>query len=261
MTAMRSSLDVTLSVWKALFLREAVTRLAAGRGAWVWLLLDPVAQIAFLMVIFSAIRARAGAGVDFTVFLAIGVLGYQMFRSPADRAMEAIAANAALFSYRQVKPIDAVISRCLLEGLLQILVAAVLMSGTALLGLEVLPRDPLQFGAAYALLWCFGTGLGMALSVGNVLVPEIGKIARLVFMPLYLVSGVMFSPHILPPAARDWLMLNPVMQGIEMMRVSFFSSYPPLPSLDRGYLAGCALLALFLGLALQVRYARRLVTL
>jgi len=35
-------LRVTFSVWKAMFLREAVARLSAGRAAWLWLLLEPV---------------------------------------------------------------------------------------------------------------------------------------------------------------------------------------------------------------------------
>jgi len=50
----RSTVSITWTVWKALFLREAVIRLFAGRAAWTWILVEPVGrlvlQICFLDV-------------------------------------------------------------------------------------------------------------------------------------------------------------------------------------------------------------------
>lgn len=259
MNTVRSPLEVTLSVWKALFLREAVTRLATGRAAWLWLLLEPVAQVVMLMVVFSVIRKGSYQGVDFALYLAIGVIGFSMFKNSAQRAIDAIPANAALFAYRQVKPVDAVLVRSTLDGLIEFLVALALLAGSALAGMDVIPHDPVGVILVFFLLWLFGTGFGLILSVGSELIPEIGKVARLMFTPLYFVSGVMFSPHLLPPAVRDWVVVNPVMHGIELMREAFFASYPPLVGIDSGYLAIFALGAFLLGLALHVRFARRLV--
>ena len=57
---------ITLSTWKALFLREAVSRLSAGRAAWLWLLLEPVLHVTYILVIYTAIhypgRSAGGAG-------------------------------------------------------------------------------------------------------------------------------------------------------------------------------------------------------
>ena len=50
-TVARSPLRVTVSVWKALFLREAAGRLFGERAGWFWLLLDPMFHVAYLMVI------------------------------------------------------------------------------------------------------------------------------------------------------------------------------------------------------------------
>jgi capsular polysaccharide transport system permease protein len=51
----RSSASITLSVWNAIFLREAVSRVSGGRAAWVWLLLEPVAHLTVLLVVLSAL--------------------------------------------------------------------------------------------------------------------------------------------------------------------------------------------------------------
>jgi capsular polysaccharide transport system permease protein len=48
----RSAWAITLSVWRALFLREAMHRLFYRRGAWVWLMLEPVLQMVFLAFLF-----------------------------------------------------------------------------------------------------------------------------------------------------------------------------------------------------------------
>lgn len=255
----RSALAVTLSAWKALFLREALTRLSAGRAAWLWLLLEPVAHLTILMVLFSTIRSRVMPGVEFALFLAIGVLGFDFFRSAALRSMAAISANAALFTYRQVKPVDAVLVRAFLEGVIKFFVGVVLLAGMALFGFDILPHDPLRVLVAFALLWGFGTGLGLMLSVGDTLIPEIGKVAKLVFTPLYFLSGVMYSPAMIPSALRQWLLLNPILHGVETLRGAFFFGYRLAAGVDLGYLAAFALGSLFLGLALHVRFATRIV--
>lgn len=255
----RSSFTITLSVWKALFLREAVSRVSGGRAAWLWLLLEPAAHLAILMVIFSSIRSRVMPGLDIALFLAIGILGYNLFRNSALRSMAAISANRALFAYRQVKAVDLVLVRAFLEGVIQLFVGLVVISGLLLAGFDVIPHDPLTVLAVFGLLWIFGAGLGLMLSVGSTLIPEIGRVANLCFIPLYFLSGVLFSPAMLPPAVRNWLLLNPLMQGLELLRGAFASGYHVVAGVDVRYLAAFAFSALFFGLALHVRFGSRLV--
>ncbi|HQV11199.1 MAG TPA: ABC transporter permease [Nitrospira sp.] len=257
----RTSLDVTLSVWRALFLREGVARLAAGRAAWLWLLFQPIVHVVFLMVVFSTLRSRVLSGTDFAVFLALGVMGYHMFRNPTTRCMNAVNANRALFAYRQVKPVDAVIVRALLEGFIEAIVFLLVIAGAAFVGMDAIPHDPLRALLGVCLLWVFGFGLGLVFSVGNELIPEIGRIVTLMLTPLYFMSGVMFSPAALPPAARDWLLLNPIMHGLEYVRSGFFPGYHLTPGVDIEYLATFAFVSVFFGLALHVRFEKRLVAL
>lgn len=259
MDSTRSSASVTLSVWNGLFLREASVRVSGARAAWLWLLLEPIAHLTILMVIFSTVRKQLMPGIDFALFLAIGILGFDLFRHSAMRSMAAISANLALFAYRQVKAVDVVLVRAFLEGVIQLFVGLVMLSGMALFGFDVLPGDPLTVLCVLALFWILGTGVGLMLSVGSTLIPELGRVASLCFMPLYFLSGVLFSPAMLPPEFREWLLLNPLMQGLELLRSAFAPGYPAVTGLHLDYLMAFAALALFFGLALHVRFRARLV--
>lgn len=251
----RSALQVSLSVWRALFMREALSRVSSQRYGWVWLLLQPVVHIALLMLLFSTLRQRTLAGADFALFLALGLLGYQLFTNTAQRSASALAANRGLLAYRQVLPVDTVLVRAVVEGSLQLLVGLALLSGAALFRFDVLPHDPLLALEAYLLLWLFGSGLGLALSVGYALVPEIEKIMGFVFMPLYFASGVLFSPAAMPARLQEWLLYNPIVHGLELGRAAFFPGYHLVQGLSAGYLASFGLAFWLLGLALHRRFA------
>ena len=260
MNTVRTPLEVTFSVWKALFLREAVQRLFSARASWAWLLLEPLAHIVFLIFLFSTIRMRVIGGIDTPVWVMVGLLAFFMFKRVGTQAMNAIAANQALFAYRQVKPIDAVLTRAGLEGFLMILVAVILFTGVALFGLSILPGDLLAVLEAFLGLWLVGLGFGLMVSVASVLVPEIASIIGLLMTPLYFLSGVIFPLAVVPLPYREWIMYNPVAHGIEAARHGFASYYQVVPETSIAYLYGFAMVTIFLGLALHTRFAIRLVT-
>lgn len=260
MHSTRSSLTITWSVWKALFLREALSRLFAGRAAWFWLLGEPVFHIAFLMLVFSAVRIHTVGGIDTGTWIMVGLLGFFVFRRTGTQVMNAISANQALFTYRQVKPVDTALVRGMLEGLLVVIVSAVLLLGYYLAGGTSSPSDPLALLGAFAGLWLFGLGFGLILSVVGELVPEVNRVVNLAMTPLYFASGAMFPLASVPPPYRGWLLLNPVAHGLEAARLGFVSHYHPVPEMSLDYLFGSALVAIFLGLALHRRFALRLST-
>lgn len=260
MSVARSPATITLSVWKALFLREAVHRLFSRRAAWVWLLLEPVFHVVFLMFIFTSISMRVVGGIDTPVWLMVGLLAFFMFKRTATQAMNAVGANQALFAYRQVKPVDTVLTRAGLEGFLMILVAIVLFGGADLFSLAIVPADPLAVLEAFFGLWLLGLGFGLMTSVATELVPELGKIIELLMTPLYFVSGVMLPIAVVPLPYREWLMFNPIAHSLEAARLGFAPYYQAVPELNIAYIYFFALAIVFLGLALHVRFAPRLVT-
>src|SRR3546814_17404423 len=100
----RNSLVVTLSVWKALLLREALARLFSGRASWFWLIAEPILHMAMFGYIYAGIRQRTIGGIDTLIWLVLGLQGFFLFRRTASQMAGAIDSNSPLFSYRQVKP-------------------------------------------------------------------------------------------------------------------------------------------------------------
>jgi capsular polysaccharide transport system permease protein len=250
----RSSLSITISVWQALFLREAVVRLSTSRVAWIWLLLNPMLKIVLLMFLFAAIRMRVVGGMDTAVWVLSGLLAFSMFRVTGIQTMNAIHPNKALFNYRQVKPVDTIFVRAVLEGFLMILVSLILCSITALFGLDVVPDDMLLVLNSFFCLWLLGVGFGLFVSVGIELLSGVKEVIQMIMMPLYLLSGVIFPINSIPPPYREWALLNPLVHCVDAVRLGFSSQYIAINELDLGYSYACAITFIFLWLALQIRY-------
>ncbi len=255
----RTSINITLSVWKALFLREAVSRISAGRAAWLWLVVEPLINIVFLLFIFTGFRMRTVGGINTVVWLMVGIIAFLMFRRTGTQTQNALDANRGLFTYRQVKPIDAILMRAVLEGFLNLMITLALFGSAALFDIDVVPDDPLLVLAAFFGLWLMGMGFGLITSVVGDLIPELGKISNFVMTPLYFASGAMIPLAGIEQPYRDWLMLNPLAHGLEAARLGFASHYHAPSQLSILYLYGFALVVIFLGLALHVRYATRLI--
>lgn len=256
--APRGSLAVTLAVWNALFLREAVARLTAARGAWVLIVLEPVLHTGFMLLIFTVLRAHGMLNADTAVWLVLGLSGYFTVQNVFQRSMGAIDANKALFAYRQVRPIDAVIVRAGLEAFLGLIILVSLLLILGYLGHPILPDQLLDTFAAFAGLMLCGLGIGLILSVCSHLVPEIGSLMNFLFRPLYFISGAVMPLSIIPIKYREWVFLNPFAHGLELLRKSYFPVYHAAPEANFEYLYAFAIISIFLGLALQLRFAQQL---
>lgn len=259
--APRSALQVTLSVWNALFLREALARLFKSRGAWFWVMFEPLFHIGYLLVIYSVIRIRVIGGIDVVTWLTIGFLCYFTFQRTYDQVTRAIRDNKGLLSYRQVKPIDTIIARAGLEAFLMVGLVTAMALVAMLWGRPLWPGDPIVMIVAFFGLWLTGLGCGLVAAVIVELVQEGQVFLSILMRPLYFISGVIFPLTALQPPYREWLMYNPVANGVEVARAAFAPFYHAVPEASLAYLYGFGLVSLFLGLALHRRFARKLLAL
>ena len=256
---MRSPFSVTLSVWQAIFLREALDRLFDMRGAWFWLLMEPVCHIGFMAFVRAVIRVHTTGGVDYLLWIIVGMLSFFLWRRTAIQVMYAVDCNRALFAYRQVKPFDPAIVRAGLEAFLMAFISVLILTGTAFFGHTILPDDPLLVTLAISGLWLFALGYGLTASVAIELVPELEHILKIIMMPLYLISGAIFPIASVPQPYRDLLMINPVAHGLEAVRLGFFAHYHAIPGVSLDYLYAWAITSVCIGMALYRRFAVDLV--
>lgn len=221
----RSAWAVMRSVLFALYLRELKTRLDGRWGSALWVIGEPLANLVAMLLVYSAVRAVSLGGIDTLMFLVSGLLPFHLFKALVLRLMEGIDANQGLFAYRQVKPLDALLARAGVELTLMMGIVLTCVLGLAWLEHRVLPARPLELLLALAVLVALGSVLGLLAAVAtSAHLARARSFVRMAFFPLYLMSGAMVPLAHLPQALREWLLLNPITQLIESIRMAFFGS-------------------------------------
>lgn len=259
--AKRSPWQIQRAVWFALLQRDLKARF---EGRWLgalWTLAEPIAHVVMLMVLFGYLRHRLVPGMPFPLFLVTGLIPFLMFRNVTLRIMGAIDGSRGLFGYRQVKPIDVLVARAGMEVLLYSVIFVVFLAALGWAGLPWFPDRPLHLAMASVVLLALGFGLGVTLAVLTDDAPQIRMFVRLMFMPLYFLSGVMFPLHSLSAEFLPWLLWNPLLHLVEIHRGDFVEHYRVVDTVSLAYPAGLALITLAFGLALyRVRRQRLLAT-
>jgi capsular polysaccharide transport system permease protein len=210
-----------------------------------------------------AIRAFIGvidnvAGVEFIPWMVLGLASFFMFRDAMMRGMGAVGANQALFAYRQVKPVDTVIVRLIVEGFIHFTVMLIFIFGLSIVGFFMVPENALVVFTLWLSLWFFGLGAGMFLSVIAKIVPEVKKIVNIVSLPLMILSGAFVPLQYLPYEFQQYLLLNPIVHVLESIRLYYFQGYWSLNGIGLEYFYVCLMVLLAFGLLFQLNFEARL---
>ena len=255
----RTSWQVTKSVWHALFMREVLSRLFANRFAWFWLFAEPVLLVMIMVGIRTFIRMMDSiAGIEMIPWMIVGLSTFFVFRSGMTRGMGAINANKGLFAYRQVKTVDTVFVRVFVEGLLYAILLIVFILGLALMGYDMHPQNVIGVMIAWLSVWALGLAAGMVLSVVTSIIEEVGKIVKMISLPLMILSGAFIPVQYMPHQIKEILLYNPILHGIESLRLAFFEGYWSVHGIDLFYLQQWVLGLLLVGLALHIRFEAKL---
>ena len=160
--------------------------------------------------------------------------------------------------FEEFFPFDVAIARASVEAFSMFFISLAILGIAALLGYNIIPEDPLIALAALVGLWLFGLGYGLVTSVGMRLVQDLGHIFQILMMPLYLISGVIVPISSIPLPYREWLLWNPLVHGLELVRLGFFPHYHTV-DVSFSYLYAWVLCSLALGMALYRGLETRLV--
>jgi capsular polysaccharide transport system permease protein len=251
---MRGSLT-QLQVVHALLVRETKTRFGANHLGYVWALVQPAAWIGMFVAFYGVFGRMSPAGTSVVAFLTTGIVPFSSFRETTYRCMSAVDANKGLLFYPQVKPLDLVIARAILEGATHVVVMALLLGGVAVY------EGPPQVDSLLRVLTGLGLASGLGAALGlvccgvSVYSPTLERVFP-TLMRLFFWTSALFHPiESLPKAGRDVLLLNPLAHAIELTRSGWIPGYVT-HHIDPWYPLVCILILSFFGLSLE-RMARR----
>ncbi|WP_034855776.1 ABC transporter permease [Ignatzschineria larvae DSM 13226] len=257
----RSPFHIMQDVIFALVLREYLTRFGSRRMGAFWMLFEPIAHIGVMMFIFTMIRARSVPGMDYPMFFLTGLIPFFLMRDIIFKLMDAIGANQALFAYPNIKIFDTYVARVLVEISISCVIYGIFIFIFGFwIGYNVLVAYPLSWLYSLLVAILFSFGLGIILSVVTVVMPNLKSFIRLLFLPIYLISGVIFPLWIIPERYLSWVLWNPFAHFISNIRESVFENYPMIPGVSQIYPLICTIFVLFIGLGLyRIRRQRLLI--
>ncbi len=230
----------------ALILREMQTRFGRDNLGFLWLILEPLILASAIGFIHWMASHRTVPGVPIFVFYLIGYVPYFTFRAIISRSVGAFQSNMTLMYHRQVRLLDIVVARHLLEIGAVLAVMLLTVVGTAAV-LDRLPYSVPALAISVVLLLGYANGLGLiAASVAARFEVADHFIRPLVYLSLPL-SGAFFTMHSLPTSVREALLWNPQVHFHEMLREGMFGdvivSYYSVP-----YMVGAVLAANLIGM-------------
>jgi capsular polysaccharide transport system permease protein len=250
-------LALQAEVVHALILRETRTRFGAHQLGYLWALLEPAIVILTFYAMFRVVGRPAPEGMDLFDFIATGIIPYTLFANTVTRVGEAVNGNKALLFYPQVRPLDLVIARSLLEAATFGAVFMALLGIHALWRQELAIDSPLLVILGLALASLLGTALGL-LFCGLAQVSNVAERARgPLLRPLFWMSGIFFTAELLPEHVRAILLYNPVLHTTELVRAGWFDSYAG-EHVDLGYVVAWILALGAAGLLLERAVRRRI---
>lgn len=241
---MTGRLDV---IW-TLFWHRFVPRDRQENLKLVWVFLEPAAQLAVLLAIFTLIGRASGYGRSFAFFLLGGIVvlgivtrgmalvggAVERLRSPQRLAQAGVFADP--------------LAACGFTFLTSVIAGLGIAVGIAAWQhVEVRPADPALVVLALGTAVMMGFGLGLVRGYSARFAPAVTRTLNIGSRALLFVSGVFYVPSFLPPMLREWLAWNPVLHAIELMRRGVYGPDYPSVILDLDYLLGVALAIAALG--------------
>lgn len=242
----------------ALMLREMATTYGRSPGGYLWAVLEPVAGIALLSLIFSLGFQSPELGRNFALFHATGLVPFLIYTTISARVATALLYSRALLAYPAVTYLDAILARFILNTATQALVAYLVLGGILFFFETQSILDPAPIALSFLLVAALGLGVGTLNCYLFTAFPAWQTVWSVLMRPLFLMSGVFYTLESVPRPYRDVLWFNPLNHVVGLMRRGFYPGYradlaEPL------YVLAVALVTLTLGLLLLRKSARDLV--
>ncbi len=230
----------------ALLMREIITRYGRNNIGFLWLFVEPLLMTLMILLLWGAARANQYSDLNIIAFTLTGYPLAMMWRNVSNRAIGAISANASLLYHRNVRVLDTLFARMLLEiagaTIAQIAIVGVLI----LIGWIPAPADVFYMLMAWLLMAIFAIGLGLVICSIAFKVEAFGKIWGTFSFVMLPLSGVFFFVSSLPQQAQQYVLWMPMVHGTEMFRQGYFgASVVTYESIS--YIVLCNLVLLLLG--------------
>ena len=236
----------------AMMLREMATTHGRAPGGYAWAVLQPVAVIALLSVVFSAVFTAPPLGDSFPLFFASAYLPYMLFQEIGSKLSRAVPFSRPLLAYPAVSFVDVILARFALNLLTHAVVFALVVGGILTLLDPRAEPDPAGMATALAMAAALALGVGTLNCYLTLAFPVWDRVWTIATRPLFVVSGIFFLYEDVPAGLREVLWYNPLIHVTGEMRAALYAPYDAAYAVPL-YVCGIAAITFTAGLALLRR--------
>lgn len=254
----RSSWQVQKSVIYALFLREVNTRFSAGTMGYFWVIFEPLLQIAVFVTV-KVMLFGTNSSFDYPIFITLGFIGFNFFRHVVDQSMGAFVANKGLYAYKQVKPLDTILSRFLVELLVTVIITIIFVVIGFYFGFDMNIQNLGMLLVSFLWLGLFAVSFGLFIAVIATFYDSFKKVMKLILSPLMFVSAIFYTMRDMPQALQDILYYNPLAHFMELLHAHYFFVLDD-GFVDYQYILLWTILSLYIGLWSYSRLEKRIIS-
>jgi capsular polysaccharide transport system permease protein len=222
MASFAAALRVQINVIGALMVRELNTRFGRENIGFLWLAAEPLLFAVLVAAAWNVIKGSSEHGVGIVAFVVSGYLPLTFLRHSFGRCTNVFIANSSLLYHKQIKILDFVFVRVLLEMLGSMI--AYLFIAVLLMYFDLFP---VPYDMGYLIAGWFLYAL-FVLSLCLIIAPlseMSGVLEKVLPVTVYIaipVSGTFTMASWMTPQARDFVNMSPLVNAMEMMRYGIF---------------------------------------
>lgn len=199
---------------------------------------------------FSLIGRMPAYGPSFALFLLSGVATLTLFTAGSGLVSGAVYGLRSSTRLAVIGLFHEAVARTLFNLIVTVIYSAVLLFAIgALQRIDAAPHHVERVAAGFFWTALMGFGVGLLRGYATLFAPVFERLYAILSRVLLFVSGVFYMPSFMPPQLREWLVLNPVLHGVELVRLGLYDQYPTIvyaPDYLRGFALGVTLLGVTL---------------
>jgi capsular polysaccharide transport system permease protein len=249
---------IQLRVIRALMIRELSTRFGRENIGFLWMMVEPLLFAVMVSIVWTILRGSTEhSGISTAAFVATGYIPLTLFRHALSRSVKIFSVNSSLMYHRQIKILDFIFVRFLIEMIGSMMAFLFIMVVFVFVGLMPLPANPpllLAGWLEYALFTLALTLILAPLSEQSEFWEKIVPVTTYIMIPF---SGAFTMNSWLAPSAREYLLWSPFVDAMEMIRGGVFGDLVN-PIYDPVIPLVASLVCMVIGLAMCRRIRRTL---
>lgn len=192
---------------------ELVSRFARSKLGGLWVIINPLMQVAIYALILSNILAAKLPGIEnkyaYAIYLMAGLLAWTFFSDTVSRFLNLFIEQGNLMKKmrfpRITLPAIVIGTNLINNFLLFIAMVVIFMLLGHGINLATLWLIPLTL-----ILVAFTTGIGLILGVLNVFLRDIGQVIPIVLQVWFWFTPIVYPVSVIPEKYQFWLNLNPI---------------------------------------------------